>query len=316
MPRTLPDGEGTHWWLWVEKNGANTDWVAGQLAQLAGCQVREAGYAGLKDRHALTRQWFSVPVKADTDPDWENANIEGVRILEATRSRRKIQRGALEGNRFRIVVRDLEGSTEALDDTLRLVSEQGVPNYFGPQRFGFDGQNVTRAAVWLASPRRLSRQKRSLYLSAIRSFLFNQVLAERVRQNNWNELLPGELVILDGTRSFFENNAGDPDLQRRCQEFDVHPSGPLPGRADREPSAVALGLEQEVIANWPEWPVALAALGVKAARRPLRLVPRDLSWHISPGSLELNFSLQAGAFATSVLREIIQPGPDGANSPG
>jgi tRNA pseudouridine13 synthase len=168
MPRTLPDGEGSHWWLWVEKNGANTDWVAGQLAQLAGCQAREAGYAGLKDRHALTR------------------------ILEATRSRRKIQRGALEGNRFRIVVRDLEGCTEALDDTLRLISEQGVPNYFGPQRFGFDGQNVTRAAIWLASPRRLSRQKRSLYLSAIRSFLFNQVLAERVRQRSGSATsLPG-----------------------------------------------------------------------------------------------------------------------------
>jgi tRNA pseudouridine13 synthase len=306
IPRTPPDGEGGHWWLWVEKNGANTDWVAGRLARMLGCQHRDIGYAGLKDRHAVTWQWFSVPVGDDAKPDWDHVDIEGVQLIEARRSTRKIRRGALEGNRFRIIARHLEGDPQRLEESLQFVANRGVPNYFGPQRFGHDGGNVVRGAAWLAAPGRLPRHKRSLYLSAVRSFLFNEVLADRVRQGNWDQILPGELVMLDGSRSFFESDPADGDLPRRCREFDVHPSGPLPGRPDKQASGLAFQLEQTVLARWPGWPEALEVARVDAARRSLRLVPKELSWHISPDKLELVFFLPAGAFATSVLREIIQ----------
>jgi tRNA pseudouridine13 synthase len=306
ISRQQPTGEGSHWWLWVEKTGANTDWVATRLAHLAGCKAMDVGYAGMKDRHAVTRQWFSVPVGNAEKFDWSNQDIEGVRVLQVRRSARKIQRGVLDGNRFRLILRDLDGDTGRLEQRLTLVAQQGVPNYFGPQRFGHGGGNVRRGVAWLAAPRRLPRNKRSIYLSAVRSYLFNEVLAERVGRGNWNTLLPGELVMLDGSHSFFASDPDDPELARRCAEFDVHPTGPLPGRPDKEPAGETLQLETEVLGRQEGWQQALSEFGVKAARRSLRLVPKDFSWHISGDTLELIFSLPAGAYATSVLQEMVQ----------
>ena len=136
IPRINPEGEGSHLWLWVEKRAANTDWVARELAKVAGCPHRDVGYAGLKDRHAVTRQWFSVPASDDTEQRFANTTIEGVNVLECRRHTRKLKRGTLDGNRFQLVIRQLQGGVEQTGQRLKDIRTSGVPNYFGPQRFG------------------------------------------------------------------------------------------------------------------------------------------------------------------------------------
>ncbi len=305
IPAFEPAGEGSHLWLWVEKTGANTDWVAEQLAKAAGCSPRDVGYAGMKDRHAVTRQWFSLPWKVGAAAEFADPAVEGVRILQVTLHEKKLRRGILRGNRFRILLRQLQGDLSSLGPRLERLAEQGVPNYFGPQRFGFGGANVERAVQWLQQGGRLPRARRSIYLSALRSFLFNQVLAARVKDGSWNRLLEGELAMLDGTHSIFLSNPADEVLQQRCKDFDLHPTGPLPGRGGMATQNAAAELEQAVLAGYQDSIASLASFGVDAERRSLRLCVNELSWDIQPDTLQLEFSLPAGAYATVVMREII-----------
>lgn len=323
LPIVQPSGEGSHCWLWVEKTGANTDWVAVQLAKAFGCSPRDVGFAGMKDRHAVTRQWFSLPCPQRSTADAQagrsvesasplmpsdsdiEASIEGVRILKTSRHGKKLRRGILRGNRFRIEVRQLHGDLSDLESRLSRIEEQGVPNYFGPQRFGFGGANVERAVHWLQQGGRLPRSKRSIYLSAVRSFLFNQVLAQRVGDGSWNTLMVGELAMLDGTHSIFLCDAVDEVLQQRCSSFDLHPTGPLPGRGGMAPADAALALEQNTLAPYADCIASLERFGVDAERRSLRLRVAELSWEIHQDNLLLEFSLPAGAYATVVLRELI-----------
>jgi tRNA pseudouridine13 synthase len=300
-----PCGQGSHLWLWVEKTGANTDWVAIQLAKAAGCPPRDVGYAGMKDRHAITRQWFSLPWKVGQDPEFADPGIEGVRVLKATLHEKKLRRGILQGNRFRLRLRQLQGDVTGLAERIQQIDAQGVPNYFGPQRFGFGGANVQRAVHWLEQGGRLPRDKRSIYLSALRSYLFNQVLAERVNSGNWNRLLPGELAMLDGTHSIFLCNPLDETLQQRCRDFDLHPTGPLPGRSGMQPVDAALATEQAVLQSYADSIARLADFGVDAERRSLRLRVQELSWDLQQDELLLEFRLPAGAYATVVLRELV-----------
>ncbi len=305
LPAFEPSGEGSHLWLWVEKTGANTDWVAGQLARAAGCSPRDVGYAGMKDRHAVTRQWFSLPWKAGVAAEFADPGIAGVRVLQVRLHEKKLRRGVLRGNRFRILLRKLQGDPGNLEPGLKQLAEQGVPNYFGPQRFGFGGANVARAVQWLQQGGRLPRAKRSIYLSALRSFLFNQVLAARVTDGSWNRLLEGELAMLDGTHSIFLCAKLDQSLRQRCAQFDLHPTGPLPGRGGMETQKAAFELEQAVLAPYHAAIDSLASFGVDTERRGLRLRVNDLAWDIQSDTLLLEFSLPAGAYATVVMREVI-----------
>lgn len=305
IPAFEPTGDGAHLWLWVEKTGANTDWVATQLARAAGCPPRDVGYAGMKDRHAVTRQWFSLPWKVGQPAEFNDPGIEGVRVLRASLHEKKLRRGILQGNHFRIRLRQLQGDVTGLVSRIEQIAAQGVPNYFGPQRFGFGGANVTRAARWLEQGGRLPRDKRSIYLSALRSYLFNQVLAERVRRGCWKQLLPGELAMLDGTHSIFLCDPLEEALQQRCHEFDLHPTGPLPGRDGMQPVDAALDAEQAVLRTYADSITRLADFGVDAERRSLRLRVQDLSWELQHDELLLAFRLPAGAYATVVLRELV-----------
>jgi tRNA pseudouridine13 synthase len=144
IPRVLPEGEGGHLWLWVEKRSANTDWVAKELARVAACPARDVGFAGLKDRHAVTRQWFSVPAREVTPENLEKAEIEGVKILDSHNHTRKLKRGTLNGNRFHLKIREFTGDAIETVQRLERIRASGVPNYFGPQRFGYNGQNVEK----------------------------------------------------------------------------------------------------------------------------------------------------------------------------
>ncbi len=314
IPLIEPEGSGPHLWLEVEKRDANTQWLARRLAASAGARVGDVGFAGMKDRQAVTTQWFSIDLQRAAQTDWSSWDIPGVTILRAVRHRRKLQRGALKGNRFRIVVRDLSGERAELEQRLQRVGCRGVPNYFGPQRFGHDGANVRRAAHWLETGGGVSRSLRGIYLSAMRSYFFNRVLSERVEQRCWDRLLNGDVARLDGSRSTFACGEPDADLQDRCRKFDIHPTGPLPGRVSARPgnavTGEAAGIEQSVLQPHHELIEALARAGVKADRRSLRIVPSGLEWQVDETSLTLEFSLPSGAYATSVLRELVLAGSD------
>jgi tRNA pseudouridine13 synthase len=273
-------GDGEHDWLCAEKTSANTTWVADQLARHAGVSSRDVGYSGLKDRHAVTRQWFSVRRPTGEGTNWDALDVDGVAILEQHKHQRKLKRGAHRENAFRIALRgdEIETYRDELMGRLQVVAEQGVPNYFGEQRFGRDGGNIALGEAVLAG-RRVSRNKRSIGLSAVRSLQFNNELAARVEAGTWNRLLPGDTANLDGSGSVFGVGEVTDELTQRCAEGDIHPCGTLP---------------------------ALEAAGVKAANRPLRMRVRDLAWEFSEAALWIEFRLGKGGFATSVLRELVR----------
>ena len=309
LPLITLEGEGSHLWLEVEKRNANTDWVARQLAALAGVTGRDVGYAGMKDRRAVTTQWFSIGLQEARNSSWESWKLPDASILQAHLHGRKLKRGALSGNRFRIVVRKLEGQLDDLEDRLQRVSRQGVPNYFGPQRFGHGGRNVAQGVRWLEHGGRLPRNKKSIYLSSVRSFLFNQVVSRRVELGNWNRIVDGDIASLDGSHSTFPCFMPDPDLSRRCDEFDIHPSGPLPGSGEKQVEREAAEIEQNVLKPYNILVDSMARSGLKATRRALRLAPQDMEWEREGSDLILKFELPPGGYATSVLRELVTTDP-------
>lgn len=303
-----PEGDGEHLWVYLRKRDTNTDWAARALARWAGVSPTAVSYAGLKDRHAVTDQWFSIHLPGRPDPDPAALASPELTILEARRHRRKLQRGGLKGNRFRLVVRELRGEPESVPERLRRLQVLGVPNYFGPQRFGHDGRNVDQARrLFAGALRRVDRHKRGLYLSAARARLFNAVLSRRVADGSWRQGLDGDLMMLDGSHSVFATETLGDTLRERLTRLDIHPSGPLWGREGTWPSASALALEHEVAATDPELCDGLIAAGVRAERRALRLALDEAECRLDrdAGTLELGFDLPAGAYATVVLRELL-----------
>jgi tRNA pseudouridine13 synthase len=296
-----PGGGGEHLWLHLRKTGWNTLDVAMVLAKLAGLPVRAVGYSGLKDRQAVTEQWFSLHLPGKVDPDLSRLP-EGIELLEAVRHHRKLNRGTHRSNAFRIVVRDLAGDSEALADHFECIRRRGVPNYFGEQRFGRDDNNFRRAEQWLAGQGEAPRKPalRGLWLSAARSRLFNEVLAERERRGVWDQLLEGDVLQPEASRGLFLA-ADEPDAVSRIAAGEVHPTAPLPGAGGMASSAACAALEAEVLAPWQTLIDGLMREGVEAARRATRLPVSDFHWQRDGTSLTLSFSLPAGAFATTVL---------------
>jgi tRNA pseudouridine13 synthase len=301
-----PDGAGQHLLLKIRKRDANTEWVARAIARHARVRPSDVGFAGLKDRHAVAVQWFSVPAGREAGTaSWLEFRHPEFTVLEAHAHGRKLRRGALAGNRFRIRVRALRGDRAALDARLAQIRAQGVPNYFGPQRFGRDAANLQALAYWALDGRALrGRAERSFTLSAGRSVVFNAVLAQRVQDASWDRLLDGEIVNLDGSGSVFRIETPPPDIGERCAALDVHPTGPLWGRGDLRPSLAAAALENKVSAAFTAVTTALEAAGLQQERRALRLKVEALAADLDE-DLELTFRLGSGAFATAVLRELV-----------
>jgi len=305
LPGFRCTGNGEHDFLWLEKTDANTPWVARALARHAGVAARDVGYAGLKDRHAVTRQWFSVRRPAGCATDWSAFSLDGVSVLAVERHNRKLKIGAHRGNEFELTVRGLTASAAAVADRLELIGRRGVPNYFGSQRFGRDASNLRRADALFAG-KRLQREQRSLALSAARSFLFNEILAGRVTDGSWDQALPGEALNLDQTASFFVVDSVDEALQTRLDALDIHPTGALWGRGEPACRDEAASRERAVVARQPALAAGLEAAGVDSGRRALRLSVSDLAWEIVADSLRLRFRLCRGGYATAVLREIVE----------
>ena len=302
-----PSGVGEHLLLTVEKRGMNTAFAAKLLAQWAGIDEAGIGYAGLKDRHAVTVQRFSVHLPKKVAPDIATLESDELRVLDHAWHAKKLPRGALAGNRFVLVLREAQGDREATDARLQAIAMRGVPNYFGEQRFGRGGDNVANALVMFGG-RRVARDQRSHLLSAARSQLFNRVLGARVAAGNWDAALDGEVWMLDGSRSVFGPEPLDDALAARLAAFDIHPTAPLWGKGELRTIGATAALEQESLAD-PESLALRAGLekaGLKQERRATRLRPQGLEWDWRDAeTLELRFALPPGTYATTILSEVI-----------
>lgn len=310
LPGFESTGSGEHLLLTIEKRGMNTAFAARHIAQWAGVGEVAIGYAGLKDRHAVTRQRFSVHLPKKVAPDLAALDLtqgeERLTVIEHAWHARKLPRGALAGNRFVLVLRDVVGQRDAIEARLQSIARRGVPNYFGEQRFGREGGNVANALAMFAG-RRVRREQRTLLLSAARSELFNRVLAARVSAGTWDRPLDGEVWMLDGSRSVFGPVPFDDTLAQRLDAFDIHPTGPLWGRGDLRSEAAVAELERAVLdaGDAPALRQGLEAEGLKQERRALRLRPTGLAWTWrDDAALELAFSLPPGTYATVVLAEL------------
>jgi tRNA pseudouridine13 synthase len=304
-----PSGSGEHAFLRLRKRDLNTHDVARTLARYAGVGQVAVGYAGLKDRHAVTTQAFTVHLPGRADPDWTGVVGDGIEIVEATRHDRKIRRGTLRGNRFDIRVRQVEGDRSQADDCLCAIRDRGLPNYFGSQRFGHAGANLDRFARLVSGQGRVrGREQRSLLLSAGRAQLFNRVLAARVERGAWDRAIEGDVFCLAGSQRQFMDDGSDQTLGDRLARLDVHPTAPLCGRPSRAlvPVAEAAALERDALCDHSDWIDGLARLGLDADRRPTRIAVSDLDWTWEADDLRVSFALPAGAYATAVLRELVR----------
>lgn len=302
-------GEGEHVFLTVRKRGRNTHEVARAIARLAGVTQMAVGYAGLKDRHAVTTQHFTVQLPGREAPDWALLEDDSLQILGAERHHRKIRRGGLRGNRFNIRVCSVRGDRDQAEQRLQRIVQAGVPNYFGSQRFGREGQNLARVAELFAGRgRKPGREQRGLLLSAARAQLFNRVLQARVENASWDQTMAGDVMALSGSQRQFMYDPEDATIASRLAELDIHPTGPLCGRPSRalQPLSDAGAVEHQALLDWSDWISGLERFGLDADRRALRLVVADMHWHWTDDALELGFGLVAGSYATSVLREIVR----------
>ena len=297
-----PTGAGEHLWLWIEKSGQNTQWVCRQLATKLGVKARDVSFSGLKDRHAVTRQWISLPWPIKKELPAE-VNIEGVTVLTMSRHDRKLKRGTHKFNEFNITLRNIEKLKAAEPLLEQIKAASGVPNYFGEQRFGYD--NLERVNEWFLQGKTPQDKERSFLLSAARSWLFNLNLAKRIADDSWLTPIDGEWLILNGSQSGFPFDAQDEAIAQRLIECDIHCSGMLAGAGDSLSSAACLALEQQATIEYHAWIEKLAELGLKNQRRGLRMPVYDFAMTESDDSLTFSFRLPSGCFATSVLRELV-----------
>ena len=308
-----PSGSGEHVWLKIKKSGENTDWVAKVLAQIAEVPRRDVSFAGMKDRNAVTTQWFSIQMPGREAPAWQEAlkdkNLDSIQVLEEFRHDRKLKRGALKGNQFKLTLRDFQGTENELAESVQRIKEQGVPNYYGVQRFGHNGQNVDKAQQWFSGEFKVKdRNMRSIYLSAARSCIFNHILSARVADGSWNQAVEGDIYILNGSNSSFSqalDEANDADIKHRLDNFDIHPSGALWGRGRLSTEYQISDIETKIASEFNILCDGLEVNGLKQERRALRLAITDLDCQmLDSDTVVLEFTLPAGTYATTVLAEL------------
>ena len=305
QPSFAPTGEGEHLLLTIEKRGMNTAFAAKKLAAWAGITEMGIGYAGMKDRNACTRQRFTVHFPRRIAPELGLLAAEDFKVLEHSWHNRKLSRGALAGNRFVLVLREVQGDHASVDARLASIATGGIANYFGEQRFGRDGDNVDSARRMFAGER-VRREQRSIYLSAARSALFNAVLSSRIESGNWNSGVEGDVWMLDGTQSIFgPEPVLDEALAARLASGDIHPTGPMWGTGELRTRATALEMEMAAVSQFGDLRAGLEAAGLRQERRSLRVRVRDLAWEwLDEAALRMEFQLAPGAYATELLAEL------------
>ena len=299
-----PCGEGEHLFIHIRKTGANTAFVAKQLAQYFSVKESLVSYAGLKDRFAVTEQWFGVHVPGKQHYDLSDVNIEGVEILSYKRHNKKLRIGGLDGNRFEITLRDV---TE-IDELIRrwhVVTNFGVPNYFGEQRFGINGGNIEKALGLFSGQKVKDKKKRGMYLSAARSLIFNQMVGQRIEQQTFDSLMNGDVLMLAGTQSVFLADVIDESLQARLVEHDLDITASMWGAGELMTTGDARTFEQSIADGQQAFCEGLPRFGLKQERRRIRLTIKDTNIHVDNDVVTLSFFLPAGAYATTIMRELI-----------
>ena len=310
-----PSGNGNHVYLYLQKRQLTTEELVKQIARIAGITnsqaTRQVGYAGLKDRNGVTSQWFSVDMSGKSEPDWGQLESDRIHLLKTSRHERKLKQGAIQANHFHLTLRHLLGDRIQLRERLDAVQRRGVPNYFGEQRFGIAENNLSAALQMFTTGRKVkNRYLRGLYYSAARGYLFNLVLSYRVSLDRWDQAINGDAMILDGSRSFFVADDIDDSIRKRLQAGDIHPSGPLWGKGELATHGEARAVELQALQDCRAWRQGLEDHGLLPQRRALRLLPGAFEWEFShQDDLRLCFTLPSGAYATSVVRELVtQPG--------
>lgn len=302
-----PTGSGEHLCLFIEKKGLSTPQLAKILSRYCNVAAREISYAGLKDKRGICRQWFSIRLQAGKPFVAAGLEDNNIKLLRVDRNSRKIRRGSHKGNVFKLRIRKLKGNLKTLAARVELIRKEGVPNYYGPQRFGSGRENVEQGRRYLSGSFPVKdRFLRSIYISAVRSWLFNYLLSQRVEQENWNRYLNGDVMALEGSASYFVPEMWDQVLQLRLETLDIHPTGALWGKGVPPASDEAAILELKLRKSWPELCQGLEQQGLKQGRRALRLKVERLSVATAgDNNLMIEFGLGKGAYATSVLRELV-----------
>jgi tRNA pseudouridine13 synthase len=299
-----PCGEGEHLFIHIRKTGANTAFVAKQLAQYFSVKESLVSYAGLKDRFAVTEQWFGVHVPGKQSYDLSDLTIEGVEVLSYKRHNKKLRIGGLDGNRFEITLRDVTNVDE-LVRRWHVVSNYGVPNYFGEQRFGINGGNLEKAASLFSGQKVKDKKKRGMYLSAARSLIFNNIISERIAQQKFDNLMPGDVLMLAGTQSVFLADAVEDSLTRRLAEHDLDITAPMWGAGELMTTGDARAFEHSIADKHSVFCQGLSRFGLKQERRRTRLIIKDADIKVDNDVVTLSFFLPAGAYATTIMREVI-----------
>ncbi|HFP9451579.1 TPA: tRNA pseudouridine(13) synthase TruD [Raoultella ornithinolytica] len=310
-----PDGEGEHLLVRILKTDCNTRFVADALAKFLKIHAREVSFAGQKDKHAVTEQWLCARLPGKEMPDLSKFQLEGCQVLEYARHKRKLRLGALKGNQFTLILREISDRDD-VERRLQAVAAQGVPNYFGAQRFGIGGSNLLCALRWAESGAPLrDRNKRSFWLSAARSGLFNQQVSIRLKKPEFNQVVDGDALQLAGRGSWFVATPEErAQLQERVDNRELMITAALPGSGEWGSQREALAAEQAAVAEETQLQALLVREKVEAARRAMLLYPQQMSWNWwDDVTVELRFWLPAGSFATSVVRELINTTGDYAN---
>jgi tRNA pseudouridine13 synthase len=298
-------GEGEHIVLKIEKRGLNTEEVIRFLGRLINIPVKLISYAGLKDKYALTTQWLSVHVPGGEIEGVEHLAAPGWKVLECTRHNKKLKPGFLTGNHFTIQLHEVSNPDDVVQ-RLERVRDLGVPNYFGEQRFGRASGNLQRAEELLVQGRKVKDKfLKGIYFSAARSWLFNLILAKRVKNLTWNIPCAGDVIQLSGSNSIFVCDDADPVLVQRIKEKDISPASPLPGKTKNKVNAKAEALINEVYDEWRPWLAGLEQYGLEEAWRANILHVSQLEYEVHDNTIKLSFSLPVGSYATVVLRELV-----------
>lgn len=301
-----PEGQGEHLWLNIEKRNLTTLEVVKLLSQRCGVAPRDVGYSGMKDRVAVTRQWLSVHLPGKEAPEelMQALTDDGISVVQHARHPRKLKRGVHRYNRFQLRLSGEAVEDDSFNQRWRVLCQQGVPNYFGSQRFGPTGRNLQRAEALLLRGWRKRDDRHGILLSTARSFLFNELLSERIEKNQWQQPVNGDTLMLDGTQSVFSVDQVDATLSARADALDLHPTGPLWGVGNISKQAAG-DYETALLDRYPALCDGLLRSGVKRGQRALRMRLSEPQLSREAQSVVLSFALPRGSFATAVVSELI-----------
>ena len=307
-----PSGEGEHLFLWIEKSMLTSQDLIERVANDFSVKPRDIGYSGLKDKIAITRQWLSLHLPGQMK-SLELPDISEYKLLDQAWHHKKLRPGTHRSNHFEVIIRNVEALPDISREQLDLIRGEGMANYFGQQRFGREHDNVERALHAFSSVRRsgkLSRNKRSLYLSALRSFLFNRVLSRRIEQGYWSRPMRGDVFMLSGSRSIFYEPINDA-LLKRYHQLDISSTASLYGSGKRLLQDDALEQEDRVLTEHETIRQCLIRQESKLQMRATRVAVEELNVDHDPleGTLGISVTLPRGSYFTSLLDHFVDTGP-------